>query len=93
MENNSNLQHSQSVIKVYGADWCSHTRETISHLDQIGLKYQYINVEENAKASDWVKDQNDGLEIKPTLDVGGDIITAPSNTDLDNFLHERNLYQ
>ena len=49
-------------IKVYGADWCAHTQETISYLDDQGVKYQYIDVEQDKKASDWVKKQNDGME-------------------------------
>lgn len=84
-------EKNNSNIKVYGADWCSHTQETLSHLEQIGIEYQYIDVEQDKKASEWVKEQNGGMEIKPTLDIRGQVVTAPSNGALDNLLRNQKL--
>jgi glutaredoxin len=84
-------QGSEKEIKVYGADWCGYTQRTLRHLDQTGLAYQYINVEDDEKASEWVKAQNDGMEIKPTLDIEGEILTAPPNDILDNSLRQHGL--
>ncbi len=75
-------------IKVYGANWCGMTTRTLSHLDKLGLEYEYIEVEEDAKASEWVKAQNGGREKKPTLDIKGTIISEPSNAELDKVLAE-----
>ncbi|HEX2911988.1 MAG TPA: glutaredoxin family protein [Chloroflexia bacterium] len=85
------MQNNQENIKVYGADWCGHTLETRTHLDEIGVPYRYINVEQDSQASAWVKDQNDGMEIKPTLDIQGEIVTAPPNSQLDSLLKEHGL--
>ena len=81
----------ETKVKVYGADWCSMTTNTLAHLEQVGVPFDYIDVEADGKASQWVKDQNDGKEKKPTLDLGGRVLTAPSNRELDSALREAGL--
>ncbi len=83
----------ESEIKVYGADWCGHTIHTLRHLDQIGVDYNYINIEKDKEAAAWVAGQNDGMEIKPTLDIDGEVLTAPPNSVLDNTLRQHGLLQ
>lgn len=78
-------------IKVYGADWCESTRRTRSHLDRIGIEYDYINVDRDGEASEWVKRHNGGKERKPTLDICGRILTSPSNQQLDDVLRAQRL--
>jgi glutaredoxin len=75
-------------IKVYGADWCGLTRRTLMHLDRLGVDYDYIDVDHDEAGSQWVKDQNNGKEKKPTLDIRGRIVTAPSNPHLEEVLRE-----
>lgn len=78
-------------VVVYGADWCVMTRRTLAHLDQVGVEYRYIDVEEDPKASEWVKQQSDGREKKPTLDIGGTVLVEPSNGELDDVLRSKGL--
>jgi glutaredoxin len=75
-------------IKVYGADWCGLTRRTLMHLDRLGVEYDYVDVDHDEAASQWVKDQNNGKEKKPTLDIRGRVVTAPSNQQLEEVLRE-----
>ncbi len=78
-------------VKVYGADWCGDTQRTLQHLDSLGVPYDYINVEQDEKASRWVKAQNDGKERKPTVEVLGQILSTPTNRELDSALREKGL--
>lgn len=80
-------------LKVYGADWCSLTTRTLDHLKKIGVPFDYIDVEADEAASQWVKDQNGGKEKKPTVDLGGKVMTNPSNAQLDTALREAGLLQ
>ncbi|HYO81348.1 MAG TPA: glutaredoxin family protein [Bryobacteraceae bacterium] len=80
-----------TTVKVYGADWCGPTRRVLSHLDDLGVPYQYINVEEDSAASEWVKQQNGGKEKKPTIDIGGTILTSPRTDELEQVLRRENL--
>ena len=76
---------------VYGADWCGVTRHTLEHLDEVGARYQYVDVEADPEAAAWVRDQNDGMEIKPTIRLGDLVLTAPPDDELDRALRERGL--
>jgi len=73
-------------VKVYGADWCSLTQDALEFLDRVGVDYQYINIEEDPQAREWVKQQNDGKEKKPTIDVGGRVLAEPSDEELEEAL-------
>ena len=77
-----------SRVKVYGADWCEDTRRTLAHLDKLGVDYDYINIEQDEEAARWVREQNDGKERKPTLEIRGRVLSTPSNEELDAALNE-----
>ena len=79
------------AVKVYGADWCGDTRRTLQQLDSLGVSYDYINVEEDAEAARWVKEQNDGKERKPTIDLDGQVLRVPSREELETALREKGL--
>jgi glutaredoxin len=78
-------------IKVYGADWCSLTTRTKAHLDQQGIPYEYVNIDQDRRAAEWVAAQNGGKEKKPTLDIGGYVLAEPTNAELDKVLVEKGL--
>lgn len=78
-------------VKVYGADWCGDTARTLAHLDTLGVAYDYIDVEQDAKASEWVKEQNDGKERKPTVQFQGQVLSVPSDQELESALRESGL--
>ena len=84
-------QSDEARIKVYGADWCGVTRSTLRHLDGLGVPYRYIDVDQDPVASQWVKDQTDGMEIKPTLDIEGEVLTAPRDQALDGVLESHGI--
>ena len=77
-----------SNVKVYGAGWCGLTVRTLHHLDSLGVPYDYIDVDEDPAASEWVKKQNNGREKKPTLDIDGRVLTNPSKSELESVLRE-----
>ena len=73
-------------IKVYGADWCSKTTRTLEFLRERDIPHEYIDVEKDPEASEWVKQQNHGKEMKPTVDIGGEVLSEPSNTELEEAI-------
>lgn len=75
-------------VKVYGADWCGDTKRTLKALDGLGVAYDYINVEQDEQASRWVKQQNDGKERKPTVVVGEQVLSVPSEQELESALRD-----
>lgn len=78
-------------VKVYGADWCGDTQRARKFLDGVGVPYDYINVEEDASAAEWVRAHNDGKERKPTVDIKGQVLSVPSDHELTSALREMGL--
>ena len=78
-------------VQVYGADWCGDTQRTLKQLDRLGVAYDYIDVEQDEKASAWVKQQNDGKERKPTVKIGEQVLSVPSSQELETSLREENI--
>ncbi len=78
-------------IVVYGADWCGMTRNTIAHLKAVGVDYDYIDIDRDPEAAKWVAEQNEGKEKKPTLKVGSQVLSTPSNRELDSVLRAQGL--
>ncbi len=76
-------------VKVYGADWCHDTQDTLKHLKELGVAHVYIDVEQDEQASAWVKQHNDGKERKPTLDIAGQVLSVPTDRELDSALREK----
>ena len=78
-------------VKVYGADWCEDTQATLNHLDSFGVPYQYVNVEKDPGAQDWVKQQNGGKQKTPTLDIDGQVLVEPDERELELALRGKGL--
>jgi mycoredoxin len=77
-------------VKVYGADWCKDTKRTLRHLDRLGVDYDYINIEQNAEAARWVREQNAGRERKPTVEINGRVLSVPSDEELEEQVRGQN---
>ena len=76
-------------VVVYGADWCSMTQNTLAHLKERGVDYQYIDIDNDREAARWVAEQNNGREKKPTLNIDGEILSEPTNRALDKVLKDK----
>ncbi len=78
-------------VTVYGADWCEDTGRTRRFLDELGIRYDYVNIEHKQSAMDWVTRHNNGKAKTPTLDVAGAVVSVPDDKQLDRVLHEKGL--
>lgn len=76
-------------VKVYGADWCGDTQRTLEHLRALGVAHRYIDIEHDDAARAWVSEHNDGKELKPTLDIAGQVLSVPTGRELDSALREK----
>jgi thioredoxin reductase (NADPH) len=75
-----------NTIKVYGANWCHDTVRTRAQLDDLGVKYEYINIDKDLAANEWITEQNHGKRLTPTVDLGGKILFEPTNEEMENAL-------
>ena len=80
-------------IKVYGADWCGDTRRTLRHLDGAGLKYAYIDIDNDKAGEQKVIEFNDGKRRIPLVEIaseGGEParLSVPSTSELERALQK-----
>jgi len=76
-----------SEITMYGAEWCGDCRRSKKFLDANNVKYNYIDVETDASASDKVIEINGGMRSIPViLFADGTHLTEPSDDALKEKL-------
>ncbi len=73
-------------IVVYGTYWCTDTIRTRRFLNRHGVPYTLIDVDRDPQAARKVKEWNRGYLSTPTLDIGGRIVTEPSDEELAEIL-------
>ncbi len=70
-------------IKVYGTRWCGDTIRALKILDERKIDYQWINVDKDKEAAQFVKDTNNGYRSVPTIIFPDEsILVEPSNQTL-----------
>jgi thioredoxin reductase (NADPH) len=72
-----------SDILVYGAHWCPDCRTSKQFLGEHQIPYQWIDIEEDKAAEQFVIEINDGKRIIPTIAFAdGTFLAEPSNAQL-----------
>lgn len=71
------------AIKLYGAEWCPDCHRSRNYLDSRSVAYEYINVDGDDEAQNYVKQVNDNRLIIPTIVFpDGSVLVEPSNAEL-----------
>jgi len=76
-------KNNDEMILIYTTSWCSDCHRAKYLLDEYGILYISIDVEENAEGMAFVKQVNNGKRVVPTI-VFPDktILVEPSNARL-----------
>ena len=74
---------SREGILVYGASWCPDARRARRFFDEHGVAYEWMDIDEDKEASNFVKATNGGQIVIPVI-VFPDksILVEPSNYQL-----------
>ena len=73
----------QSGITVYGADWCGDCRRAKKFMDDKGVAYNWVNIENDEAAIELVLKLNGGKRIIPTIVFeDGSVLVEPTNSEL-----------
>lgn len=77
---------------MYGAEWCGDCRRSQRLLNELGVEYAYINIEEVPGAADKVVEINGGMQSIPVVMFSdGTHLTEPSDPDLRKKLESLGL--
>lgn len=75
-----------SNVRVYGADWCGDTIRAKRHLERKGVEYEFIDVDQDERASEKVIGFNKGKRRIPMIEIGETTLSVPSAAELDKHL-------
>ena len=74
---------SSERIFVYGTRWCGDCRRARRWLDTHQIPYDWIDIDQNREAEQYVKRANNGNRSVPTIVFrDGSILVEPSNAEL-----------
>lgn len=77
----------QSEITVYGANWCGDCRRAKKFMDDNGVAYDWVDIEDDPAAVDLVLKLNGGKRVIPTIVFeDGSILIEPTNSELASKL-------
>lgn len=60
-----------AMIRMYFAPWCADCRAAKRFLEERGVAYEPINIEDDPAAADLIIEKNDGKRKVPTFEVDG----------------------
>ena len=73
----------EDKIKVYGAPWCSDCRRSKDFLEERGVPYEWIDVDQDPAAKEYVRQVNQNRLIIPTIVFpDGSVLVEPGNAQL-----------
>jgi glutaredoxin 3 len=80
----------ENTIIVYGAPWCAFCHTAMHYFDQLKVKYEYIDVDEDPKAGMEAIEKS-GQRGIPVIDLAGDIIVGFDRSKIDASLKQHQL--
>ena len=76
-----------SAITVYGAPWCPDCRRSKQFLGELRVPYEWIDIDNDEAAREYVSSINSGKQIIPTIVFDdGSFLAEPSNAELASKL-------
>lgn len=77
------------MITLYGARWCPDCIRSKKLLDELGVEYHYIDLQDTPDAAQVVEKINNGFQSIPTI-VFDDksVLVEPSNNELRQKIEE-----
>lgn len=77
------MSASENKLIVYGTTWCGDTRRTRSLLDRNNIPYEWVDIDKDHEAEQFVLSVNRGFRSVPTIVFpDGSRLTEPSDTQL-----------
>lgn len=73
-------------ITVYGADWCGDTVRAKRVLDDLGVEYTFVDIDQNKDGETKVIEFNQGKRRIPLVEIGDERLSVPSRGELEQKL-------
>jgi glutaredoxin-like protein len=79
---------SDAPVKMFGAQWCIDCRRTKKQLDDLGVAYEYIDLEADPAAADVAREISGRTNIPVVVYPDATHQVEPSNADVESKLRE-----
>jgi glutaredoxin len=80
-----------NAVTVFGARWCHDTTDARRYLQQLGVPYEFVDIDEDDEGEHAVIVWNDGKRRIPTIVVNGrsgqTILKNPTEQEIDRALN------
>jgi len=77
------MADSEQTIKMYGTTWCGDTRRARQFLTENNIDYEWIDIDQDKTAAEYVMSVNKGCKSVPTiLFPDGSLLVEPSSYQL-----------
>lgn len=71
-----------SSITMYSTTWCGHCGRLARQLDDAGISYRVVNVDQDVQAGDRIITATGGARTVPTIEVGGRLLVNPAVSEV-----------
>jgi mycoredoxin len=75
-------------VKMFGAQWCIDCRRTKKQLDELGISYEYVDLEADPAAADIAREISGRTQIPVVVYPDSSHHVEPSNADVEAKLRE-----
>jgi mycoredoxin len=79
---------SDAPVKMFGANWCIDCRRTKKQLDDLGVSYEYVDLEADPNAADVAREISGRTSIPVVLYPDASHHVEPSNAEVETKLRE-----
>ena len=79
-------------IVMYGSEWCPYTWRAKRWLNEWKVSYRYVDVDARPDELKQIADWNGGRAVRPTFDIGGEILVNPEEDALRRVLRAHEVY-
>lgn len=73
-------------VKMYTTTWCGYCVRTKRYLDNKGVAFEEINIEQHPEFAERIEQATGGYRTVPTLEIDGRLMVNPSPRELDDVL-------
>ncbi|MDQ1130178.1 glutaredoxin domain-containing protein [Microbacterium sp. SORGH_AS_0888] len=80
-----------SSLTMFGADWCRDCRRTKAQLDELGVAYEYVDLEADPAAAEVAREISGRTNIPVVVYPDATHQVEPSNADVETKLRELSL--
>jgi mycoredoxin len=73
-------------VTMYSTTWCGYCRRLKRQMDEAGIPYREIDLDEDPSDADRIVRATGGFRTVPTLDVGGRLLVNPTLPEVQEAL-------